>query len=41
MHRMGYDGFLLADAAISLVAVALCSILTCRRVDPEKLAATA
>ena len=41
MHRMGYDGFLLADAAISLLAVALCSILTCRRVDPEKLAATA
>lgn len=41
MHRLGYDGFLLADAGISLLAVGLCSILTSRRVDPGRAAATA
>lgn len=41
MHRLGYAGMLEADAAWCLFGVALCSVLTWRKVDVRGLAAQA
>lgn len=41
MHRLGYGGFLVGDAAVCLLGFLLCSVLTSRQVDRQGLAAAA